>query len=58
MFTVDVDYSNHEALQRGVVAVGWVRVIVAAEDACEAQCIAATMVAITHGMPTATYVCI
>ena len=58
MFTVDVDYSNHDALHEGVTAIGWVRVIVAAADACEAQLVAAMMVACTHGMPTATYVCI
>lgn len=61
VFSFDVEFSSHDALQRGTVALrsvgaeaSWHRVVVAAETPEDAELLAAQMVA-CHDMPTATY---
>jgi hypothetical protein len=61
-FTIDVDYSTHDALKDGIIAVGFRRFVIDAPDADAATLIAAQWVAadrISGGViPTRTYVCI
>lgn len=57
-FTVDVSFSTHDALQRGVVITGVSRVFVLANDGDDAQLVAAQITACRGVMPTATTVCI
>ncbi len=59
VFTIDVSFSTHEALQRGVTSPGFRRVRVFADTGDQASLIAAQMVAAVHGvMPTAATHCI
>lgn len=59
VWTVDVFWSTHDALQRGITELDWHRVRVAAGDGWEAQLIAAQIVAATQGgMPTKTMLCL
>lgn len=59
VFTIDVDFSTHDDLQRGVTSLGFRRVRVLADSGDQASLIAAQMVAAVHGvMPTATTHCI
>lgn len=58
VFTIDVDYSTHDALKSGVTALGFRRFILADTDAINAQLVAAQWVAASGFMPTRTTVCI
>lgn len=53
-WSFDVAFSTHDALRRGVVELGWHRVVVQASNRDEAALIACQLVA-CHHMPTAVY---
>ena len=57
MFIVDVEYSTHDDLKGGVVALGFRRFRVLANDDIEATLIAAQWVAASGYMPTSTMIC-
>lgn len=62
LFTIDVEFSTHDALKDGIVALGFRRFVIDAPDADAATLVAAQWVAadrITDGIiPTGTHVCI
>lgn len=53
-FTIDVAFSTHDDLQKGVICSGVSRVHVLAPDGDTASLIAAQMVAARGSMPTAS----
>ena len=53
-FTVRVDFSTHDALQRGITDLGFSSVQVLAPTDTAAALIAAQIVAATRGVPTRT----
>jgi hypothetical protein len=58
-FTIDVEYSTHDALKDGCVALGFRRFVLIADNDVDATLIAAQWVASTGDfMPTRTHVCI
>lgn len=57
-FTIDVSYSTHYDLQKGITQLGFRRVRVLADSGDQASLIAAQIVACHGVMPTATTHCI
>lgn len=55
-FVVDVTFSTHDDLKDGVIALGFRRFRVQADDDVQASLIAAQWVAASGVMPTATHV--